>query len=102
MKQQPPSVRADLLTMMGIFLLAELEDVFFAGRLYSQIQSMLPAHSLLDCELWYGSAMEASVVCNLMLAGRSSENALYLFPLLYVLIVKSPCSVGFCKAHGFQ
>lgn len=53
MKYQPPSIRTNavLLTMMGIFLLAEFEDVFFAGRLRSQIQSMLPAHSLLGCEL---------------------------------------------------
>lgn len=68
MKYQPPSIRTDtvLLTMMGIFLLAGFEDVFFAGRLHSQIQSMQPAHSLLGCELWYGS------VCN----GHGSQSCL--------------------------
>lgn len=87
MKYQPPFIRNDaaLFTTMWISLLVVFEDIFFAGKLYNQIQCMLQACSLLDCQelsicfvlVVCSLAMEASLIWNLMLAGRSGENLLY-------------------------
>lgn len=140
MKYQPPSIRTDtvLFTVMGILLLAQIragfEDIFFAGRLYNQIQCVLLARSLLDCQepsVCFGLvvcpfAMEASLIWNLMLAGRSGENLLYhiwkqnflciwivqsghseepsrlqfeMFSLSCICWFLEPCSVVLCANH---